>query len=175
MLAGNKYRPETDCTARPKDAKSSLSDFFTSTDADMGKLLGQVWRRQKEEAPGARQAPGANGGKAGREGLGDGQPRERRSSTRRRVSTKTSAGSRTAAAGVAKAGAAASTAGRSKAENTSDSSSVRTKESAPSGGNRKGRGVGAASAEVGHEDVKKVKIQGATTAANAQKRTPVSS
>lgn len=31
MLAGNKNRPETDCAAHPKDAKSSLSDFFTST------------------------------------------------------------------------------------------------------------------------------------------------
>src|SRR5690606_20373465 len=31
VLAGNKNRPETDCTAHPKDAKSSLSDFFTST------------------------------------------------------------------------------------------------------------------------------------------------
>ena len=29
----------------------------------MGKLLGQVWRGQKDKAPGARQAPGADGGK----------------------------------------------------------------------------------------------------------------
>ena len=102
---------------------------------------------------------------------GSGQPRLRRSLTRRRVSTKASVGSSTAAAGVARAGAAASTAGRSKAENTSDSSSVRAKESAPSGGNRKGRGVGAASAEAGHEDVKAVTPQGVTLA-RAQKRAP---
>jgi hypothetical protein len=54
-------------------------------------------------------------------------------------------GSSTAAAGVGRAGAAASTAGRSREASTTDSSSVRTNESAPSGGNRKGRGVGAAS------------------------------
>ena len=31
MLAGNKNRPETDCAEHPKDTKSGLSDFFTST------------------------------------------------------------------------------------------------------------------------------------------------
>ena len=39
------------------------------------------------------------------------------------------------------------------------------------GGNRKGRGVGTASAEAGHEDVKAVTSQGATLA-SAQKRAP---
>ena len=32
MLAGSKNSPETDCLANQNDTKSSLSDFFTSTD-----------------------------------------------------------------------------------------------------------------------------------------------
>lgn len=45
------------------------------------------------------------------------------------------------------------------------------KKSAPSGGNRKGRGVGVTSAEVGHENVKGLNGRGAT-AVSTQKRTP---
>jgi hypothetical protein len=32
VLAGSKNSPETDCLANQNDTKSSLSDFFTSTD-----------------------------------------------------------------------------------------------------------------------------------------------